>query len=86
MRFLIINSDTGFIAEEHNDKRLAELASAKRNKEFVDMGDIVVYHVQPTCPQCDDDDVHRGHSDATHTYPETDYWYCGSCSHTWGHE
>jgi hypothetical protein len=81
VRYLVINAETENIVSEWDTQKLAEDA-ARRTKAITKEE----YIVQPTCPQCDSDDVIHAHSAETFAYPETDYWVCAACSHQWGHE
>lgn len=70
MRFLVVNSETGSIKEEHNDKHIADSHCKSLNKDE----DIPIFYVQPTCPACYSDNV---------TKPDLydNVWVCEDCGH-----
>lgn len=74
MRFLVVNSETGNIKEEHNDKHCADRACKVLNSEFIGFDGLPVYLVQPTCQACYSDDVSQ---------PELfdNTWVCEDCGH-----
>ena len=83
MLYLVINKETEDIVSEWSTQKLAEDSARTLNGAFDDSP----YYVQPTCPQCDGDDVsHLHHPAVDDAVPETDYWRCNDCRHQWGHE
>lgn len=72
MRFLIINSDTKEVVEEHDDIHHAYDASWKLNQHKVMNDRVPIYYPQPTCPHCHSDEMERTQMDA-------DTWKCHSC-------
>lgn len=72
MRFLIVNSETNEIVEEHNVKHVADKHSFNLNS----LEDIPIYFVQPTCPQCDSEDMYRPEL-------EDSTWVCSNCRTTY---
>ena len=72
MRFLIINSDTGSITEEHNVKHLADKAISVLNTHEVKNDRVPIYYVQPTCVVCDSEDMTEDNFD-----PKV--WKCTHC-------
>lgn len=86
MRFLVVHTETQNIAEDWDTHSQAIRACKTLNNHEEQNGRTPAYFVQPTCPQCDSDDVIRAHASANHAHPETYYWLCSHCSHQWGHE
>ena len=72
MRFLIVNTDTNAVVEEHNEKHLAEKACFVLNTHEIDRHCIPIYLVQPTCPMCHSDEMQR-------TDFDSEDWLCLSC-------
>lgn len=72
MRFLIINSDTKEVVEEHNDWHHANDASRNLNQHEVMNDRVPIYYSQPTCPLCDSDEMGRTEMDG-------EAWKCHSC-------
>lgn len=72
MRFLVINSDTNNVVEEHNDKHLADKACSIVNTHEINHDRLPIYYVQPTCPNCNSDEMER-------VDPMREDWLCLSC-------
>ena len=74
MRYLIINSDTNSILEEHNIKHVADKACSAANKIEIKQDRVPIYFVQPTCAVCDSEDLTKEDIDS-------DDWVCNQCGH-----
>lgn len=76
MRFLIINSDTNDIVEEHDVKHVADKGVNVLNDHEIKNDRAPVYFVQPTCPTCDSEDMYRPEF-------EDSTWVCPNCRSTY---
>lgn len=69
--YLIINSDTKEIAQEHNSKHIAEQECVRLNKNE----ELPVYYISPTCPQCYSEETVK-------LELEDNKWLCCNCRYT----